>query len=281
MNGKCERAHQELKRCVRQAISQSGSASWPEALTVAARLVFGQLPRDDWGALVNSLRHEDGFQKLCEDDPSGFLKDLKTNIENTLAIYRENNVFHRLGMNHHRQASSFQVGDRVLYLKHAATDGPASAFHPTVEGPYTITEVSERQPALVTLDDRVKCAADQLVRYRDYDSVLPAATSSTAAQEVVELERVDPDSLSVGDFVVYRSPGNDWLFEIARVTAVAVDQGAVDVDLYIVNRSEKWLPSGRRCRAPMALVLCKIEMNQKSRITRRSRQDLKNLGVHL
>ncbi|KAF4736949.1 hypothetical protein FOZ62_016187, partial [Perkinsus olseni] len=186
MNGKCERAHQELKRCVRQVISQSGSASWPEALTVAARvhnrfptfrekispyqLVFGQLPRDDWGALVNSLRHEDGFQKLCEDDPSGFLKDLKTNIENTLAIYRENNVFHRLGMNHHRQASSFQVGDRVLYLKHAATDGPASAFHPTVEGPYTITEVSERQPALVTLDDRVKCAADQLVRYRDYDS---------------------------------------------------------------------------------------------------------------
>ncbi|EER16973.1 hypothetical protein Pmar_PMAR008139 [Perkinsus marinus ATCC 50983] len=159
MEGKCKRARQEIKRYARQAIAQSGSASWPEALSVAARvhnrspifrdkispyqLVFGQISHDDWGNL-NSLRHEEGFQKPCKDDPSGFLRDLKTNIDSTLTIYRENNVFHRLGMNHHRRASTFRVGDRVLYHKHAATYGMLSTFHPTVEGPYSITSVSER-----------------------------------------------------------------------------------------------------------------------------------------
>lgn len=96
-------------------------------------------------------------------------------------------------MNHHRQASTFRVGDRVLYLKHAATYGLLSTFHPTVEGPYSITSVSGRQSALVTLENRIKCAGDQLVRYQDYDFVLPASTPSAVAQEVVELERL-PES---------------------------------------------------------------------------------------
>ncbi|EER12676.1 hypothetical protein Pmar_PMAR002484 [Perkinsus marinus ATCC 50983] len=104
MEGKCKRARQEIKRYARQAIAQSGSASRPEALSVAARvhnrspifrdkispyqLVFGQISHDDWGN-VNGLRHEEGFQKLCKDDHSGFLLDLKTNIDSTLTIYRD------------------------------------------------------------------------------------------------------------------------------------------------------------------------------------------------
>ncbi|KAF4661751.1 hypothetical protein FOL47_006549, partial [Perkinsus chesapeaki] len=111
--------------------------------------------------------------------------------------------------------------------------------------------------SIVTLDNGIKCAVDQLVKYRDYDSVLPVAVTSAAGQDVLELERVDPESIRLNDYVVYRSPGNDWLFEVARVNSVDYEAGAADV--------------------PFPLILCKVALNNKDRITRRSRQDLNDL----
>ncbi|KAF4646690.1 hypothetical protein FOL47_005776, partial [Perkinsus chesapeaki] len=127
MNGKVERAHQGLKRCVRQWVESHGKGSWPDALRVAERvhnrretsregispyqLIYGQRPREDWSDLINGLRHEDDSTKLCITDSSGFLEELHRTIQDTLLVYQEDNTFGRLHCNDFRRDHDFKVGD--------------------------------------------------------------------------------------------------------------------------------------------------------------------------
>ncbi|KAF4646637.1 hypothetical protein FOL47_005874, partial [Perkinsus chesapeaki] len=129
----------------------------------------------------------------------------------------------------------------------------------------------------ITLTGGIKCAPDQLVLYKEPTTNLPLDDTCEEENDFSALEQVDVDQLKVGDFVVYKNAHCDYLFDIGQVKCVLPHEGAVTVDMYMVDHDDRWHGAGRRLQVPVGLLLCLVTMTVQGKLSRRSKTDLRDL----